>query len=333
MSLKCNVLKSDLCEITQGFGGSNNHRGLDLVGKDYTIDDIVSYANGTVNMVTNGYGNGQGEGVNWAYGNFVKIINDDGTVCLYAHMEYTSVKVGQRVSKGQVIGRMGNSGNSFGGHLHWELWSCNDYYKNIDPSPYLSRKEIVLPKVVERDKNKRQFQVDYNDNLRVRTEPNLSCEVVGILNAGIYNFTEEKENDGYKWVKLDKYWCAITDISRIIEIEQVNEQVNEQVKEEIEESPVEDGSDHSNVDDNENIENKPDIDTKQEDNTNILDDTKTLEIEQLKQEIEHLKKLNIELEDKLNLKNKEEYNYFKCNKSGYYYIKLEENEVLKYNII
>ena len=293
MSLKCSVLKSGLCEITQGF--VNGHRGLDLVGPNYTLDDIVSYANGTVNMVTNGYGNGKGEGVNWAYGNFVKIINDDGTVCLYAHMEYTSVKVGQRVSKGQVIGRMGNSGNSFGGHLHWEFWSCNDYYKNIDPSPYLSPKEIVLPKVVERDKNKRQFQVDYNDNLRVRTEPSLNSEVVGILNAGIYNFTEEKENDGYKWVKLDKYWCAITDMSRILEIEPVLEE-------------------------------------KEEDNINILEDTKTLEIEQLKQEIERLKKLNIELEDKLNLKNKEEFNYFKCNESGYYYIKLEENEVLKYNI-
>lgn len=294
MSLKCNVLKSGLCEITQGFG-VNGHRGLDLVGANYTLDDIVSYADGTVNMAVNGYGNGQGEGVNWAYGNFVKIINDDGTVCLYAHMEYTSVKVGQRVSKGQVIGRMGNSGNSFGGHLHWEFWSCNDYYKNIDPSPYLSPKEIVLPKVVERDKTKRQFQVDYNDNLRVRTEPNLNCEVVGVLNAGIYNFTEEKENDGYKWVKLNNFWCAITDMSRILEIE-------------------------------------PILEEKEEDNINILEDTKTLEIEQLKQEIEHYKKLNIELEDKLNLKNKEEFNYFKCDKSGYYYIELEENEVLKYNI-
>ena len=283
MSLKCSVLKSGLCEITQGF--INGHRGLDLVGPNYTLDDIVSYANGTVNMATNGYGNGQGQGVNWAYGNFVKIINDDGTVCLYAHMEYTSVKVGQRVSKGQVIGRMGNSGNSFGGHLHWEFWSCNDYYKNIDPSPFLSPKEIVLPKAVERDKNKRQFQVDYNDNLRVRTEPNLKCEVVGILNAGIYNFTEEKDSDGYKWVKLNKYWCACTDMSRILEIEQVNEQVNEQVKEEIKEDnrPVEDGSDHSKVDDEEKEEIKEepiindlntDTATKQEDSTNTLESNK-----------------------------------------------------------
>ena len=283
MSVKCNVLKKGYCEITQGFGGSNNHRGLDLVGKDYTLDDIVSYANGTVNMVTNGYGNGQGQGVNWAYGNFVKIINDDGTVCLYAHMEYTSVKVGQRVSKGQVIGRMGNSGNSYGGHLHWEFWSCNDYYKNIDPSPYLSPKEIVLPKAVERDKNKRQFQVDYNDNLRVRTEPNLKSEVVGILNAGIYNFTEEKENDGFKWVKLDKYWCACTDMSRILEIE-------------------------------------PILEEKEEDNINILEDTKTLEIEQLKQEIEHYKNVL------------DKYTVFVAPNDGLYHINLKKNETILYEI-
>ena len=292
MSVKCNVLKKGYCEITQGFGGSSNHRGLDLVGKDYTIDDIVSYANGTVNMVTNGYGNGQGEGVNWAYGNFVKIINDDGTVCLYAHMEYTSVKVGQRVSKGQVIGRMGNSGNSFGGHLHWEYWTKNDYYSNIDPSPYLQPKEpIVLPKSVERDKNKRQFQVDYNDNLRVRTEPSLNSEVVGILNAGIYNFTEEKENDGFRWVKLDGYWSAITDMSRILEIEKV-----------IEDScPDEDGGDHSKVDDN------------------------SLTIEALNKTIQQLK-------DKISLyeKQEQEYNYFVAPKEDIYYIRLKKNETLKY---
>ena len=291
MSVKCNVLKKGYCEITQGFGGSNNHRGLDLVGKDYTLDDIVSYANGTVNMVTNGYGNGAGEGVNWAYGNFVKILNDDGTVCLYAHMEYTSVKVGQRVSKGQVIGRMGNSGNSFGGHLHWEFWSCNDYYKNIDPSPFLSPKEIKLPSPVNRDKNKRQFQVDYNDNLRVRTEPNLKCEVVGILNAGIYNFTEEKENDGFKWVKLDNYWCACTDMSRILEIEKVIE----------DNRPVEDGRDHSIVDGN------------------------NLTIEALNKTIQQLKD-KISLYEK----QEQEYNYFVAPKEDIYYIRLKKNETLKY---
>lgn len=227
MSLKCSVLKGGFCEITQGF--INGHRGLDLVGKNYTIDDIISYDSGQVLMAVTGYGNGAGEGVNWRYGNFVKVLHDNGTVCLYAHMEYVSVKVGQRVSKGQILGRMGNSGNSFGGHLHWEFWTKNDYNSNIDPAPYLAPKEpVVLPKSVERDTNKRQFQIDYNDNLRVRKEPNLAGEIVGILNAGIYEFTEEKYSDGFNWVKVkDSMWCACTDMSRILEIEK------EEVKEEI----------------------------------------------------------------------------------------------------
>ena len=268
MSLKCNVLKSGFCEITQGFGGSNNHRGLDLVDKGYTIGDVVSYDNGVVLMAVNGYGNGQGEGVNWAYGNFIKILNDNGSVCLYAHLEYTSVKVGQRVSKGQFIGRMGNSGNSFGVHLHWEYWTKNDYYSNVDPSPYLQPKEpIVLPKSVERNKNKRQFQVDYNDNLRVRTKPSLNCEVLGILNAGIYDFTEEKDADGYKWVKIGiDMWCACTDMSRILEIE----------KEVIEEPAVKD-----EIKDDTEVLDKDNTNTQDEDK-NAVEDEKTNEKEQIK---------------------------------------------------
>lgn len=297
MSLKCSVLKSGFCEITQGFGGSNSHRGLDLVGKDYTIDDVVSYGNGTVLMSVNGYGNGQGEGVNWRYGNFIKIQHDDGTVCLYAHLEYTSVAVNQRVSKGQVIGRMGNSGNSFGAHLHWEYWSRNDYYSNVDPTPYLQPKEpIVLPQAVERDKNKRQFQVDYNDNLRVRKDPNLVGEIVGILNAGIYNFTEENYSDGFNWVNVgDNMWCACTDMSRILEIEKI-----------IEESrPVEDNE--QNVTENEEIENN---------NSTIDALNKTIQ----------------ELEDKISLleKQEQEYNYFVAPKEDIYYIRLKKNETLKY---
>ena len=278
MSLKCNVLKSSFCEITQGFGGSNNHRGLDLVGPNYTIDDIVSYANGTVSMATNGYGNGQGEGVNWAYGNFVKIINDDGTVCLYAHMEYTSVKVGQRVSKGQVIGRMGNSGNSFGGHLHWEYWTHNDYYSNIDPSPYLQPKEpIVLPGPVNRDKNKRQFQVDYNDNLRVRVKPSLNCDVLGILNAGIYNFTEERDAEGYKWVKIGAdMWCACTDMSRILEIEkEIVEKPAETGKEEVKEPVIEEEVNEPVIEDDKEETKEPVIEEEKNDNSEISDENNT----------------------------------------------------------
>lgn len=275
MSIKCSVLKSGLCEITQGFG-VNGHRGLDLVGANYTLDDIVSYANGTVNMVTNGYGNGQGEGVNWAYGNFVKIINDDGTVCLYAHMQYTSVKVGQRVSKGQVIGRMGNSGNSFGAHLHWEYWPKNDYYSNIDPSPYLQPKEpITLANPVQRDVNKEQLEILINDNMRVRsTCSTVENNILGILQKGFYDVLSKQDKNGYTWIETKKgqYTALILGYAEL--------RPKEEVKNEIVDNIVD-----NNIEHNENIENNPDIDTKQEDNTNILEEQETSEKEQEKEEI------------------------------------------------
>ena len=276
MSLKCTVLKSGFCEVTQGFGGSNNHRGLDLVGKDYTLDDIVSYAAGNVLMSVTGYGNGQGEGVNWRYGNFVKILHDDGTVCLYAHMEYTSVRVGQRVSKGQVIGRMGNSGNSFGGHLHWEYWSKNDYYSNIDPSPYLQPKEpITLANPVQRDVNKEQLEILINDNMRVRsTCSTVENNILGILQKGFYDVLSKQDKNGYTWVETKKgqYTALILGYAEL--------RPKEEVKNEIVDNIVD-----NNIEHNENIENKPDIDTKQEDNTNILEEQETSEKEQEKEEI------------------------------------------------
>jgi hypothetical protein len=58
-----------------------------------------------------------------AYGNYVIIALDDHTFVHYAHLQRNSVavKAGQRVRRGQVIGRVGNSGNTNGAHLHFNI--------------------------------------------------------------------------------------------------------------------------------------------------------------------------------------------------------------------
>lgn len=58
-----------------------------------------------------------------SYGNHVIIAVDDHTFVHYAHLQRTSVavKAGQRVRRGQVIGRLGNSGNTNGAHLHFNI--------------------------------------------------------------------------------------------------------------------------------------------------------------------------------------------------------------------
>ena len=279
MSVKCSVLKSGFCEITQGFGGSNNHRGLDLVGKGYTIDDVVSCKPGTVLMSVTGYGNGQGEGVNWRYGNFVKIQHDDGTVCLYAHLERTSVSVGQRVGQGQTLGRMGNSGNSFGAHLHWEYWTRNDYYFNVDPSPFLQPKEpIILATPVARDTNKEQLEILINDNMRVRS----SCSttennILGILQKGFYDVLSKREQNGYTWVetKQNQFTALILGYAEIRNVENIVENIVE--KEEPKKNDLE-----------------PNTATKEENNINTLEDNKQSQ-EQPKNENKSIIKTIVEL--------------------------------------
>lgn len=84
------------------------HKGVDLVSSNRNIlaadSGVVSFA-------------GQKNG----YGNCIVINHKNGYETLYGHLSEISVKEGERVDKGTVIGIMGNTGHSFGTHLHFEI--------------------------------------------------------------------------------------------------------------------------------------------------------------------------------------------------------------------
>ena len=85
------------------------HTGTDIAGN--SGDPVVAAASGTITF----------SGVNSGYGNCVMIDHGDGVSTLYAHMSTLNVSVGQRVSKGEMVGRVGSTGNSTGPHLHFEI--------------------------------------------------------------------------------------------------------------------------------------------------------------------------------------------------------------------
>jgi LysM repeat protein len=60
-------------------------------------------------------------GWNGGYGNYIVISHDNGTQTVYGHLSHVLVSDGQRVVQGQVIGLSGNTGNSTGPHLHFEV--------------------------------------------------------------------------------------------------------------------------------------------------------------------------------------------------------------------
>ena len=142
--MECRVLESKKCTITQGCKSS--HVAVDLVKEGYKLDNITAHSDGKVvqvisncNINTSGeskYGSTKKDANN--PGNMVKIDHGNGYYTRYLHLAYNTVKVknGDTIKAGQILGYMGNTGYSFGGHLHLELWATG---KKIDPTPYLNK--------------------------------------------------------------------------------------------------------------------------------------------------------------------------------------------------
>lgn len=119
--------------ITQEYG--NGHTGIDIVGAGHTADNIIAHSDGKVIFCQTGYKNNIGSTGNASYGNCVKIQHSNDYCTLYAHLASVNVKLNETVKQGQVIGYMGNTGNSYGTHLHFEVWKNGT---RINPKPYIN---------------------------------------------------------------------------------------------------------------------------------------------------------------------------------------------------
>lgn len=118
-------------------GGYRYHAGVDI--SNNTGTKIYSVSNGKVVKVVNNYTPMVG------YGKYVVInhnINGQNYTSLYGHMSATNVSVGQVVTKDTVIGYMGNTGHSFGSHVHLNICvgikACQSLSETVDPRNYIN---------------------------------------------------------------------------------------------------------------------------------------------------------------------------------------------------
>ena len=101
-----------------------NHGGIDIAGAGIMGAPVVAAADGTViasnSSCTHNWGKSYSCGCGGGYGNYVMISHAGGKMTVYGHLTSLTVSTGQSVSRGQVIGYVGSTGNSTGPHLHYE---------------------------------------------------------------------------------------------------------------------------------------------------------------------------------------------------------------------
>ncbi len=293
--------------------------GQDFGWFDYEGEPVYSINDGTVMQVDK----------NSSCGNYIWIkhsYNDKKDLwSRYLHLKdkSTKVKVNQKVKRGEQIASMGNTGNSTGTHLHFEIWLVpkgwkfnwndrskyavrgtdyvylfDDQVKGSSSNNKVLNKVIGTSKQVKRDTNKNQIEV-ISQALRCRKGAGTNQTILGYIDLGIYNYIETKVSNNYTWYKLDNnMWIA-----------GIKEYAKVYPKEEI-------------------VDNDKTIEELENYNQELV-----VEIDKLNTEIEQQKKVIEELTEKLNnysetTKKVSNYKVFICPKDDTYAIELKKDEKL-----
>lgn len=116
-------------EITQEY--SAEHKAIDIAASSGS--PVYAAEDGTVSYVQIWDGSYDTTGM-MSYGHMVEVRHADSNTTLYAHLSEINVQQGEKVVRGQRIGRVGSTGNATGPHLHFEVITSEG---KADPAEYL----------------------------------------------------------------------------------------------------------------------------------------------------------------------------------------------------
>ena len=188
-------------EITCEFGEENPryacgwHTGVDLINDEGIV---YSPTFGIVNNI----------GFDASYGNFVDIVEEDGSHHWLCHLQsiYNNINIGTNVIPTTPIGLMGSTGKTTGKHLHYEIRNQSNRYKDVvDPCDYMG-----IPN--ERGTYNESDYSIYGEELKtlsrntnLRNQPTTSSSEKTLYRENTTLFVIEEhvaENDGFVWDKV-----------------------------------------------------------------------------------------------------------------------------------
>ena len=178
------------------------HTGIDMVCDN---DTIYGTCDGTIYKI----------GVDKSYGNYITVKAPDGKFHWFCHLSKVTCSVGQKISRTTKIGVMGNTGNSTGKHLHFEIRnSSNKYADNSNPADYMGIPNKVgtynssnyqITNTSETNSNSTGELKTLNHNTNLRKAPTTSAEIIDLYipNTTLYVLEPSvAQADGYTWDKV-----------------------------------------------------------------------------------------------------------------------------------
>ena len=132
------VLPTSGFHISTWFGesgpywASGYHTGIDFATAYGT--PVVAVATGTITQT----------GWDGPYGNQVRMRLENGDEVWYNHLSAIDVVVGQGVAQGQQLGRVGETGNAYGAHLHFEYRLAANLHDGVDPRPFFAEHGLSI---------------------------------------------------------------------------------------------------------------------------------------------------------------------------------------------
>ena len=211
--------------ITQEFGarpdfygkfGLPGHEGIDFEAPESS--ELYAVADGVVSDVRP---DGDSDPVGKPYGNQLRIQHDEGYTSIYAHLSHIIAQKGQPVQAGQLIGLSGNTGNSFGAHLHLTIkkdgatqtHQTSFPYDIIDPTSFVSAFEAGARPVQPEPPAQPTLQVQVNSPdvgyLNVRSTPSVSGALVARVNDGVTLGALEAEDIARGKVGQQNQWLWV----------------------------------------------------------------------------------------------------------------------------
>ncbi|MFE5807261.1 MULTISPECIES: M23 family metallopeptidase [unclassified Streptomyces] len=128
--------------LSATFGKGGNMWSHKHSGQDFAVPVGTPVKAAAAGVVVKSGPNGGGDGP--AYGNAIVIKHANNTYSQYAHLSKLQVKIGQKVKASQRIALSGNTGNSSGPHLHFEIRTTPNYGSAVNPVAFLRTNGVSI---------------------------------------------------------------------------------------------------------------------------------------------------------------------------------------------